>query len=76
MEGSPTQDNSRLRVSYVKKHDSLQECLENINSQGPEDVCCQIVKEFLDEVYRAEGLASIIEPGMTSLSNFIRVFGS
>lgn len=67
MEGSPTQDNSRLRVSYVKKHDSLQECLENINSQGPEDVCCQIVKEFLDEVYRAEGLASIIEPGSAEM---------
>lgn len=66
MEGSPTQETSRLRRSTDKKQGSLdmQECLDNVNNQGPGDVCSQIEREFLHQVAHAEELAKVIEPGM------------
>ncbi|KAE8684793.1 Kinase superfamily protein isoform 2 [Hibiscus syriacus] len=60
MEGSPSQETSRLR-SPSKKHGTsdTEEC--------PEDVSAEIEREFLREVEHAEELAKAIEPGSTEL---------
>ncbi|KAK8532014.1 hypothetical protein V6N12_053466 [Hibiscus sabdariffa] len=61
MEGSPSQETSRLRKSASKKHGTsdLEEC--------PEDVSSEIEREFLREVEHAEELAKSIEPGSTEM---------
>lgn len=66
MEGSPSQETTRIRRSTSKKHGSpdTEECLEAVNSQGSEDLSSQIEREFLREVEHAEELAKAIEPGM------------
>lgn len=66
MEGSPSQESTRIRRSTSKKHGSsdTEECLEAVNSQGSEDLSSQIEREFLREVEHAEELAKAIEPGM------------
>ncbi|RVW44482.1 Serine/threonine-protein kinase ATG1c [Vitis vinifera] len=69
MEGSPTQETSRLRRSTDKKHGSpdMRECLDIVNNQGPGDICSQIEREFLHQVGHAEELAKVIEPGSTEM---------
>ncbi|XP_062001846.1 serine/threonine-protein kinase ATG1c-like isoform X1 [Rosa rugosa] len=64
MEGSPSQETTRIRRSTSKKHGSpdTEECLEAVNSQGPEDLSAQIEREFLREVEHAEDLAKAIDP--------------
>ncbi|KAK8546361.1 hypothetical protein V6N13_067586 [Hibiscus sabdariffa] len=59
MEGSPSQETSRLSAS--KKHGTsyMEEC--------PEDVSSEIEREFLREVEHAEELAKAIEPGSTEM---------
>uniref|UniRef100_A0A5B7AJF8 Putative serine/threonine-protein kinase ATG1 n=1 Tax=Davidia involucrata TaxID=16924 RepID=A0A5B7AJF8_DAVIN len=65
MEGSPSQETTRLRGSANKEHGSpdIQECLDIANTQGPQDICSQIEREFLLEVGNADELAKVIEPG-------------
>ncbi|XP_034694188.1 serine/threonine-protein kinase ATG1c-like [Vitis riparia] len=69
MEGSPTQETSRLRRSTDKKHGSpdMRECLDIVNNQWPGDICSQIEREFLHQVGHAEELAKVIEPGSTEM---------
>lgn len=69
MEGSPSQETTRIRRSTSKKHGSpdTEECLEAVNSQGSEDLSSQIEREFLREVEHAEELAKAIEPGHTEM---------
>ncbi|XP_057971041.1 serine/threonine-protein kinase ATG1c-like [Malania oleifera] len=69
MEGSPTQETTRLRRSNSKKHGTsdMQECLDVVNTQGPEDICSQIERKFLLEVEHAEELAKVIDPGSTEM---------
>ena len=67
MEGSPTQETSRLRSTNKEGSPDMQECLDNVNNQGPGDICSQIEKEFLHQVAHAEELAKVIEPGMKFL---------
>ncbi|KAL6277996.1 hypothetical protein ACE6H2_021597 [Prunus campanulata] len=64
MEGSPSQETTRFR-STNKKHSSsdAEECLDVVNTQGPEDISSQIQREFLREVEHAEELAKAIDPG-------------
>ncbi|XP_050379371.1 serine/threonine-protein kinase ATG1c-like isoform X2 [Argentina anserina] len=69
MEGSPSQETTRIRRSTSKKHGSpdTEQCLEAVNSQGPEDLSAQIEREFLREVEHAEDLAKAIDPGHTEM---------
>ncbi|KAK6943025.1 Protein kinase domain [Dillenia turbinata] len=69
MEGSPTQDTSRLKGSTSKKHGilNISGCPDVIQTQGQEDVCAQIERVFLSEVVNAEELAGVIEPGSTEM---------
>ncbi|KAL6146069.1 hypothetical protein ACLB2K_056752 [Fragaria x ananassa] len=69
MEGSPSQEITRIRRSTSKKQGSpdAEECLEAVNSQGPEDLSAQIEREFLREVEHAEDLAKAIDPGHTEM---------
>ncbi|KAF8396839.1 hypothetical protein HHK36_018474 [Tetracentron sinense] len=64
MEGSPTLETSRLKGSTSKKHSSsdAQECLNFVDTQGPEAVCSQIETQFLLEVGQAEELARELDP--------------
>lgn len=59
VEGSPSQDNSRLR--------SISNAEERQNAEGPEDISSQIEREFLQEVEHAEELSKLIEPGTTEM---------
>lgn len=65
MEGSPSQETSRLR-SGSKKHGTsdTEECQDIFSPEGPEDISVEIEREFLQEVEHAEELAKVIEPGM------------
>ncbi|XP_043713109.1 serine/threonine-protein kinase ATG1c-like isoform X2 [Telopea speciosissima] len=64
VEGSPTQDSTRVRGSTNKKHSGpdVQERVDIVETEGPEAVCSQIEKEFLLEVGHAEELARDLEP--------------
>ncbi|XP_042510532.1 serine/threonine-protein kinase ATG1c-like isoform X2 [Macadamia integrifolia] len=64
VEGSPTQDSTRVRGSTNKKHSSLdiQERVDIADTEGPEAVCSQIEKKFLHAVGHAEELARHLEP--------------
>ncbi|XP_062095465.1 serine/threonine-protein kinase ATG1c [Humulus lupulus] len=64
MEGSPSQETTRLKRSASKKYSSpdAEECADVVNTQGPEDISSQIEREFLREVEHAEELAKIIKP--------------
>ncbi|XVE96940.1 hypothetical protein REPUB_Repub02eG0267500 [Reevesia pubescens] len=65
MEGSPSQETSRLRRSTSKKHGTsdMEECQDVVSPEGPEDISPEIEREFLLEVEHAEELAKVIEPG-------------
>ncbi|CAN1849916.1 Serine/threonine-protein kinase ATG1c [Linum perenne] len=66
IEGSPSQENIRLRRSNSKKNSiSDTECYSD--DIGPEMITTQIEKEFLREVEHAEELANAIEPGSTEM---------
>ncbi|KAA8518953.1 hypothetical protein F0562_016273 [Nyssa sinensis] len=69
MEGSPSQETTRLRGSTNEDHGSLdiEERLDISNTQGPQDICSQIEREFLLEVGKAEELARVVEPGNTEM---------
>ena len=66
MEGSPSQETSRLRRSASKKHgiSDTEECQDVVSPERPEDISSEIEREFLREVEHAEELAKVIEPGM------------
>ncbi|XWS67130.1 hypothetical protein CRYUN_Cryun05aG0260400 [Craigia yunnanensis] len=68
MEGSPSQETSRLR-SASKTHGTsdMEECQDVVSPEGPEDISSEIEREFLREVQYAEELAKVIEPGSTEL---------
>ncbi|THG13916.1 hypothetical protein TEA_016071 [Camellia sinensis var. sinensis] len=59
IEGSPSREMARLRESTIQEHGSP----DIANTQGPQDICSQIEREFLLEVGNAEELAKKIEPG-------------
>ncbi|XP_058000090.1 serine/threonine-protein kinase ATG1c isoform X2 [Hevea brasiliensis] len=61
IEGSPSQESTRLRRSSSKKHGTpdTEDCLDG----GPENISTQIEREFLREVEHAEEFAKAIEPG-------------
>lgn len=59
VEGSPVQDNSRLRTTSNTE--------ERQHAEGPDDISSQIEREFLQEVEHAEELAKLIEPGTTEM---------
>ncbi|KAJ0028298.1 hypothetical protein Pint_35323 [Pistacia integerrima] len=67
MDGSPSQETTRLRSSS-KKHGTpdTEEC-RDVNALGLEDMSSQIEREFLREVEHAEELAKVIEPGGTEM---------
>ncbi|KAK3037449.1 hypothetical protein RJ639_031943 [Escallonia herrerae] len=69
IEGSPTQENTRVRETFDKEHGSsdIQERLDFAKTQGPEDICSEIERAFLLEVANAEELAKVIEPGGTEM---------
>ncbi|KAJ7961362.1 Kinase family protein [Quillaja saponaria] len=71
MEGSPTRETIRSRKSRTKKHDSpcTEDCLDADKTKRPENISCQIEKEFLVGVDHAEELAKAIEfePGNTEM---------
>ncbi|TYH91208.1 hypothetical protein ES332_A13G101200v1 [Gossypium tomentosum] len=61
MEGSPSQETSRLRSSTSKKLGTSD------TEESPEDISSEIEREFLQEVEHAEELANVIEPGSTEM---------
>lgn len=63
MEGSPSQESTRLRRTSSKKHGTLgtEDCPDVDES---ENISNEIEREFLREVEHAEELAKAIEPGM------------
>ncbi|KAJ6871787.1 hypothetical protein NC652_037214 [Populus alba x Populus x berolinensis] len=61
IEGSPSQESSRLRRSSSKKHGTPD--TEDCPDVGPENMSAEIEGEFLQEVERAEELSKAIEPG-------------
>ncbi|XP_058215222.1 serine/threonine-protein kinase ATG1c-like isoform X2 [Rhododendron vialii] len=63
IEGSPTQEMARLRESPNQEHGSL----DIASTHGPQELCSQIEREFLNEVGNAEELAKLIEPGNTEM---------
>lgn len=65
IEGSPTQETTRLRDITHKDLSSpnIQERLDTGKTRGPQDVCSQIERVFLVEVGNAEELAKVIQPG-------------
>ncbi|XP_044474321.1 serine/threonine-protein kinase ATG1c-like isoform X1 [Mangifera indica] len=67
MDGSPSQETTRLRSSG-KKHGATdaEECCD-VNALELEDMSSQIEREFLREVEHAEELAKVIEPGSTEM---------
>ncbi|XVE76441.1 hypothetical protein DITRI_Ditri12bG0172900 [Diplodiscus trichospermus] len=81
LEGSPSQETSRLR-SASKKHGTsdMEEYQDVACPEEPEDISSEIEREFLRGVEHAEELAKVIEPGMpliviTSSINFLSHFG-
>ncbi|XP_043701702.1 serine/threonine-protein kinase ATG1c-like isoform X2 [Telopea speciosissima] len=64
VEGSPTQDITRIRESTNGKHSNsdVQERVSIVDTGGPEALCSQIEKEFLLEVGHADELARDLEP--------------
>ncbi|KAA8516374.1 hypothetical protein F0562_016667 [Nyssa sinensis] len=69
MEGSLSQETTRLRGSTNKEHGSsdIQECLDTANTRGSQDIGSQIEREFLLEVANAEELSKVIQPGNTEM---------
>ncbi|XP_038721640.1 serine/threonine-protein kinase ATG1c-like isoform X2 [Tripterygium wilfordii] len=65
IEGSPSQESTRLRRNGIKKHGfpDAEDCLGFFNSQRPENISSLIEREFLKEVEYAEELGKAIEPG-------------
>ncbi|KAF9660580.1 hypothetical protein SADUNF_SadunfUnG0011300 [Salix dunnii] len=65
IEGSPSQESSRLKRRSIKKHGTpdTKDCLD----VGPENMSIEIEGEFLQEVERAEELSKAIEPGSTEM---------
>ncbi|XP_028071138.1 serine/threonine-protein kinase ATG1c-like isoform X2 [Camellia sinensis] len=63
IEGSPSREMARLRESTIQEHGSP----DIANTQGPQDICSQIEREFLLEVGNAEELAKVIAPGNTEM---------
>ncbi|KAF9665133.1 hypothetical protein SADUNF_Sadunf16G0090400 [Salix dunnii] len=65
IEGSPSQESSRLKRRSIKKHGTpdTEDCLD----VGPENMSTEIEGEFLQEVERAEELSKAIEPGSTEM---------
>ncbi|XP_011000053.1 PREDICTED: serine/threonine-protein kinase ATG1 [Populus euphratica] len=61
IEGSPSQESSRLSRSSSKKHGNPD--TEDCPDVGPENMSAEIEGEFLREVERAEVLSKAIEPG-------------
>ncbi|KAJ6407812.1 hypothetical protein OIU84_011168 [Salix udensis] len=61
IEGSPSQESSRLRRRSSMKHGTPD--TEDCPDVGPENMSTRIEGEFLQEVDRAEELAKAIEPG-------------
>nr|KJB11202.1 hypothetical protein B456_001G247200 [Gossypium raimondii] len=61
MEGSPSQETSRLRSSTSKKRGTSD------TEEYPEDISSEIEREFLQEVEHAEELSNVIEPGSTEM---------
>ncbi|KAJ6425379.1 hypothetical protein OIU84_026029 [Salix udensis] len=61
IEGSPSQESSRLKRRSIKKHGTpdTEDCLD----VGPDNMSTEIEGEFLQEVERAEELSKAIEPG-------------
>ncbi|KAM7526395.1 hypothetical protein LguiA_016297 [Lonicera macranthoides] len=65
IEGSPTQETTRLR-----EHGDIptpQECTDTSKIRGPEAVCARIERAFLHEVGNAEDLAKVVQPGNTEM---------
>ncbi|CAL5389728.1 unnamed protein product [Camellia sinensis] len=56
IEGSPSREMARLRESTNQEHGSP----DIANTQGPQDICSQIEREFLLEVGNAEEIAKVI----------------
>ncbi|KAK3003149.1 hypothetical protein RJ639_018675 [Escallonia herrerae] len=69
IEGSTTQENTRLRETIDKEHgrSDIQERLDFAKTQGSEDIFSEIERAFLLEVANAEELAKVIEPGGTEM---------
>ncbi|KAE8661120.1 PRA1 family protein A2 isoform 2 [Hibiscus syriacus] len=67
MEGSPSQETSRLSASRKHGTSDREECNEIFSPEGPEDISSEIEREFLREVEHAEELAKVIEPGSTEM---------
>ncbi|KAK9289457.1 hypothetical protein L1049_007612 [Liquidambar formosana] len=69
MEGSPTQETTRLRRSTSKKQSSpdMQDSLDVVNTEGPEDLSSHIEREYINQVAHAEEFAKVVEPGSTEM---------
>ncbi|XAR50897.1 Non-specific serine/threonine protein kinase [Bertholletia excelsa] len=69
IEGSPTREISGLRESSNKG-----QCSPNVtNSQGAQDICCHIEKEFLLEIGKAEELSKLVEPGNNEMPDAMEI---
>lgn len=68
IEGSPTQETTRLREHGDSP--SPQERTDTSKIRDPEAVCSRIERAFLHEVGNAEDLAKVVQPGMTLTSLF------
>ncbi|XAR68900.1 Non-specific serine/threonine protein kinase [Bertholletia excelsa] len=68
-EGSPTQEMVRLRESTNQEHGSP----DITNTQGPQDLCSQIGRDFLTEVGNAEALAKFIGPGNMEMPDAMEI---
>lgn len=62
IEGSPSQESTRLRRTSSEKHETPD--TEDCPDIGPESISTQIEREFLREVEHADELAKAIESGM------------
>ncbi|KAE8692872.1 PRA1 family protein A2 isoform 2 [Hibiscus syriacus] len=67
MEGSPSQETSRLSASKKLGTSDREECNDIVSQEGPADISSEIEREFLREVEHAEELAKVIEPGSTEM---------
>ncbi|OVA15566.1 Protein kinase domain [Macleaya cordata] len=77
IEGSPTQETTRIRGSTEKRYSSAaaRESLNIVGTQGPEAICSQIEREFLHEVGHAEDLARGLVPvdGSTEMPDAMEI---
>ncbi|KAF5953718.1 hypothetical protein HYC85_006574 [Camellia sinensis] len=64
---SPSREMARLRESTNQEHGIP----DIANTQGPQDICSQIEREFLLEVGNAEEIAKVIAPGNTEMPDAI-----